>query len=730
MTFRSSILIGSLAMGILLLGCDNTTVGRPLFGAGGIPSLGGDLGFGGDTSGAGGGIAGAGGSDIGGSQAGGATVATGGIAGIGGSMGGVPTGGQTGLLVPATPAIALGSNHTCALASDGTVKCWGSNFSGQIGDGTTTSAYLAPTAVTGLSNVTQLALGGGHTCVLLADGTVKCWGANPTGELGYPTTAKCTDPGDSTATVDCSRTPTLVPGLAGVAQIDVAGEEQSLETSGHSCALLADSSVKCWGANDNGQLGDGTNINRPSPTAVSGLTNVRQIAVGKNHSCALMKDSTVKCWGINGNGQLGDGTNLPRLVPTPVAGLAGVTSIAVGGLHTCAVLSDATMKCWGGNAYGELGDGTIVDRNIPTVVTGLAGVSSVSLGNEHSCVLLTNGILQCCGRNDLGQVGDGTTSAPKSFIPISGLTGAVQIALGGAHSGARMKDGSMKCWGSNSSGGLGDGTRLSQSTPTTVLGIGPGGQVDAGGQGGAGGTAGSDGGVDARAGTAGASGNDAGPVGGSSKGGTAGSDAGGGATAGASGRDAAVDVADAPASDAGDAPASYVSDGGVSDADDGSVSDADDGSVSDADGGATVCNNIDITLAPAVTPVVLAATAPPSPTGGTYNGGIYYLTSSTIYVLDSPAPTVTPLQEIMVGTCSGGICTIQTAIKRGSEAVQRLTLSGAVSTGTTVGGTMTCPAGGAGGFAYTSTGNTLMIFTYSDNGGVTVTTFTKQAAAG
>jgi hypothetical protein len=366
------------------------------------------------------------------------------------------------------------------------------------------------------------------------------------------------------------------------------------------------------------------------------------------------------------------------------------------------------MKCWGGNTSGELGDGTTVDRSLPTLVPGLAGVTAVSLGDEHSCVLLADGSVQCCGKNDAGQVGDGTTSSAKSFTSISGLTAVAQISLGGAHSGARMQDGSMKCWGSNSSGGLGDGTQVSfRSTPTAVLGFGTVGQKD----GGAGGASGSDAGFDA--GKAGADGSASGGAGG----GDAGVDRGGGATAGASGRDAASDVADAPAIDAGDGPAvdadaGYADGGGESDAD---------------DGGATVCNNIDISVASVITPAVLAANQP-VPSGGTISDGVYYLTGAVIYT-NNPAPTIVPMQEIMVASCPAGQCTIQIASKLGSAAVQHLTLSLAVPTGVTVSGTTTCPAGGGlVAFGYSSAATTFTIFTASDTGAVTVATLTKQAA--
>jgi hypothetical protein len=239
-----------------------------------------------------------------------------------------------------------------------------------------------------------------------------------------------------------------------------------------------------------------------------------------------------------------------------------------------------------------------------------------------------------------------------------------------------------------------------------VLGFGTVGQKD----GGAGGAGGSDAGFDG--GKAGADGSGGQPI--------AGSDGGfGGATGGASGRDGAVDSADAPAGDAADAPAV--------DADGGFAGDADGGEADD--GGATMCNNIDISLASVVTPTVLASTNQPVPSGSTISDGVYYLTGAVIYT-NNPAPAIVPMQEIMVASCPAGQCTIQIASKLGSAAVQHLTLSAAVPTGLTFSGTTTCPAGaGAVAFAYTSTATTFAILTPSATGAVTVATLTKQVAS-
>ncbi|MEI8255772.1 MAG: hypothetical protein WCJ30_08880, partial [Deltaproteobacteria bacterium] len=117
------------------------------------------------------------------------------------------------------------------------------------------------------------------------------------------------------------------------------------------------------------------------------------------HTCARMSDGTVRCWGFNGSGQLGDGTVIPRASPAAVPGLSSAASVAAGGGHTCAVLADATVRCWGANRYGQLGDGTTQDRPTPVAVRGLADVAALALGTEHSCARLRDGTVRCWGRN-------------------------------------------------------------------------------------------------------------------------------------------------------------------------------------------------------------------------------------------------------------------------------------------------------------------------------------------
>ncbi len=192
--------------------------------------------------------------------------------------------------------VAAGRFHTCALMSDGTVKCWGQNSNGQLGDGTTTN-QLVPVSVVGLGGTAvSITAGIFHTCVLMSDGTMRCWGRNVNGQLGDGTTTQ-------------RNTPTTVIGLGGTATAIAA-------TSLHTCALMSDGTMRCWGRNSNGQLGDGTTTQRNTPTTVIGLGGTAaSISMGTDHTFAVMSDGTVKCWGRNDSGQLGDGTTTRRTTP-------------------------------------------------------------------------------------------------------------------------------------------------------------------------------------------------------------------------------------------------------------------------------------------------------------------------------------------------------------------------------------------------------------------------------
>jgi alpha-tubulin suppressor-like RCC1 family protein len=344
--------------------------------------------------------------------------------------------------------VAAGYYHTLLLQTDGTVKAWGYNNNGQLGDGTTSSR---PTAVTvsGLANVKAVAAGRGHSLALMNDGTVQAWGDNSSGQLGDGTTSSRLTAG-------------LVPGLTNVQAIAAGGA--------FTLALLNDGTVKAWGFNPYGQLGDGTTTNHLTPVAVSGLDNVKFITAGWSYGLAIVNDGTVKAWGENKFGQLGDGTTTTRLAPVTVSGLSGVKAIAGLGdgdiAHSVALLADGTVKAWGYNGSGELGDGTTINRLTAVSVSGLSNVQAIAAGTSHTVALLNNGTVQAWGENLFGQLGDGTTTSSLTPVIVSGLNNVQSIAAGTYHTVALLKnDGTVKTWGLNFNGQLGDGTTSQQLTP-------------------------------------------------------------------------------------------------------------------------------------------------------------------------------------------------------------------------------------------------------------------------
>jgi alpha-tubulin suppressor-like RCC1 family protein len=213
------------------------------------------------------------------------------------------------------------------------------NGEGELGDGTNTDSNVPVNAKYLSSGISAISAGGLFNCALTSAGGVKCWGDGAWGQLGNGANT------NSNIRVNVSG---LTSGISAIS----AGET-------YSCALTSGGGVKCWGMNDDGQLGDGTNTGSNVPINVSGLTNgISAVAAGQSHTCALTSSGGVKCWGSNKIGQLGDGTTTSRLTPVDVKGLtSGVIAITAGGGHTCALTSSGGIKCWGNNQYGQLGDG-------------------------------------------------------------------------------------------------------------------------------------------------------------------------------------------------------------------------------------------------------------------------------------------------------------------------------------------------------------------------------------
>ena len=359
----------------------------------------------------------------------------------------------------AAAAIAAGGDHTCALLGDGGVECWGANGAGQLGDGTArgpqscdgSPCATSPVLVRGLSDAVAIAAGGAETCAVLDGGAVDCWGAG------------------------AGVAPAAVSGVSGAVSVSVGGD--------HACALLGSGGVECWGANGAGQL--------ESAAPVAGVRSAVAVAAGAQHTCALIAGGSVECWGANGYGQLGTGTSVgPQScagaacsrAPLTVAGVSGAVAIAAGDDDTCAILAGGAVDCWGYNFAGELGIGTSSGPVVCSggewcspraiAVAGLSGASSISAGGDHACVIVA-GALYCWGYNSYGQLGDGQSGGPqtcywrlvrcaKTPVASGGPGRVVAVAAGGDHTCALLAGGRISCWGADWFGDLGDGAPAPQ----------------------------------------------------------------------------------------------------------------------------------------------------------------------------------------------------------------------------------------------------------------------------
>lgn len=356
-------------------------------------------------------------------------------------------------LAGSAKALALGDTHTCAVSTSGSIKCWGDNGLGELGNGYAPSQYT-PVDVQGLSTgIASVAVGAGHVCAATIDGSVKCWGYNADGQVGNGNT-------------DLQLNATTVLGLAGPVQALATGRY-------HSCAL-GNGSVKCWGQNVNGQLGNGFSTSVSTPVQVTSLTSgVQSVTAGGQHTCALVNGG-VKCWGLNEYGIVGNGgTVTPQLTPSDVVGLTGgVASIAAGSWHTCALNDAGGVKCWGANFYGELGDGSTIERPYAVDVSGLtSGVKAIASGEYFSCALMTGGTVKCWGLNNNGMLGNGTTTSQLTPADVVGLSDVESIAAWGYHACALKTGGEVVCWGGNYRGQIGSLAAIQQTTFVSVPGL-------------------------------------------------------------------------------------------------------------------------------------------------------------------------------------------------------------------------------------------------------------------
>ena len=352
------------------------------------------------------------------------------------------------LTVEAAPVVitqlSLSNVSSCGLTSTGAMKCWGSNVYGQIGTLASTE-QKTPIDVPGFTtDISAIAVGDSRTCALTTAGEVKCIGNG---------VADSNIPGISSGAISIS---------SGYA---------------NSCALMSYGGVKCWGDNWTGQLGDGTGVNQSPAVHVKGLTSgVTAITSGISFSCALLTNGSVKCWGANDYGQLGDGTNSTKFEPTQVTvnglPISGVASISGGNEHACAVLTNGEAMCWGRNDYGQLGDGTSINKNEPTPVVSLgATIRSISSGLKHTCAITTGGAAKCWGHNAMGSLGNGEFTDSLIPVDVDGLdSGVLSIEASKSFTTcATVTGASVKCWGQSWAGNVGDGFSIDRSSPVDVV---------------------------------------------------------------------------------------------------------------------------------------------------------------------------------------------------------------------------------------------------------------------
>ena len=315
--------------------------------------------------------------------------------------------------------ITLGAHHGCSITLAGAAQCWGHNDAAQLGDGSSTAGSAAPRRVAGVMTYSGLSAGASHTCGVTQAGDVYCWGANLRGQLG-----------DGTTLVRSA--PVRVAG-AGTYRLVRAG-------AAHTCALDVDRLVRCWGDNRSGQLGDGTQTSQPLPAAVQLRPSAIPVAlaVGAQHSCVLLSDGRVLCWGSNRDGQLGVANAPLSTMPREVPGVRA-SAIGAGDAHTCVVLRSGPVQCWGRDASGQLGLGD-QPRDSPGRLTAIPGdedVRAVVAGADHSCALTNGGWVWCWGgvraggRNRLIRLGDGPYAA---------------VAAGGDASCAVPSERTIECW--------------------------------------------------------------------------------------------------------------------------------------------------------------------------------------------------------------------------------------------------------------------------------------------
>jgi alpha-tubulin suppressor-like RCC1 family protein len=346
-------------------------------------------------------------------------------------------------------SVSAGGAHTLAVAINGTLWSWGLNSSGQLGNGTNTTAYL-PAQVGTTTNWVAISAGNGHSLAIKSDGTLWAWGRNTDGQLGNGFNVNLNIPVQIGTDTDW--------------QSIAAGDE-------YSTAIKTNGTLWAWGDNAYGQLGDGSITDKNTPTKITSDTNWQFVSAGTFHTLAIKTNGTLYSWGRNQYGQLGDGNAsiLNTLIPTQVGLDNAWSNIAAGLSHSVGSKTDGSLWTWGYNLTGQLGDGTTVDKPNPTNISAVSGCEIVSKGQQHTIIKKSDGSFWSWGSNSVGQLGDGTNT--QRLIPTSvfgSSTNWIAVSSRVSHTVGIRTDGSIWSWGSNAFGQLGTGLGPSLNVPTKV----------------------------------------------------------------------------------------------------------------------------------------------------------------------------------------------------------------------------------------------------------------------
>jgi alpha-tubulin suppressor-like RCC1 family protein len=380
-------------------------------------------------------------------------------------------------VAPSVVSLSMGNSIACAVVSTGEVRCWGANEQGQVGTGAAGPDIGAPADVVDLDDALTVDCGTATCCARTTAGSVQCWGWNDVGVLGANDLALPNRPTPG---------PVMQEPRGGGDAIELSDVSQFALGAVHGCAIQG-GEVLCWGWNSAGQAGIDPPPDRSAVARLNGITGVVSLSLGRvvgtAHSCAITGEGGAACWGFNDRGQLGDGTQAGRSAAAPVVGIIDVTAVAPGGAHACAIGREADdpkatpgVFCWGDNFFFQAVPGGPNPQLTPIRLAGVDGAIAIAAGQSHSCAVLDSGAIRCWGANNFGQLGSGAVgdppAAPVDVVGPTGkgtLTGAVQVTAGFGNTCARTAASEVFCWGESVRGQLGQGdAKLPPVVPTPV----------------------------------------------------------------------------------------------------------------------------------------------------------------------------------------------------------------------------------------------------------------------